>query len=383
MNITDSAGAATDDGVQMTNVTGSPAMANDTITNAPHNGIVLDNTNTNVSSFNLSNATIQCQTGNACQPSGSTGNDALLVAMRGSSVLGSGSVTNSTFTGVRATGIQVVSTNTGRIGNASGGAIVSPVASNSFTVSGSSFTNNNIALDFSQSETSNMAFQILNNATITGSRSHAINVATAAGAATGPTSHFMVGKIDGNTIGTQGTKDSGSVIGNGIRGVIQGQNTQGSLTISNNTIREVVNADVITLVGQNGSATTGTGTAKFKVVNNAMPTPSGSNQSLCGPANTACALNGIFALADEAFPVCMVMTGNNIYDVTTMNGANDIELAERSGPPAGAQLTVEGTGGSNSTYIQANNTLAGPSKFLDESNNTSQVAAGACGTFPS
>jgi len=90
-------------------------------------------------------------------------------------------------------------------------------------------------------------------------------------------------------------------------------------------------------------------------------------------------------LADEGTPVCTVITGNTIYDVTAVGvggGAADIYLAERAGPPAGAQLTVEGTGGSNSAYIQANNTLAGASKFIDEGANTSQVAAGACGTFP-
>ena len=63
-------------------------------------------------------------------------------------------------------------------------------------------------------------------------------------------------------------------------------------------------------------------------------------------------------------------------------GAADIYLAERAGPPANAQLTVEGTGGSNSTYIVGNNSLTGGSKFLDEGGNTSQVALGACGTFP-
>ena len=66
-----------------------------------------------------------------------------------------------------------------------------------------------------------------------------------------------------------------------------------------------------------------------------------------------------------------------------MNGSFDIYLAERIGPPAGAQLTVEGTGGSNSAYIIANNTLAGAQKFVDEGANTSQVPINSCGAFPS
>ena len=88
-------------------------------------------------------------------------------------------------------------------------------------------------------------------------------------------------------------------------------------------------------------------------------------------------------LADEDMPVCSVITGNSIFDVTTTNGIADIYLAVRGGPPAGAQLSVEGTGGSNSTYLQGNNTLTGASKFTDESSNTSQVAPGTCGNFPS
>jgi len=112
-----------------------------------------------------------------------------------------------------------------------------------------------------------------------------------------------------------------------------------------------------------------------------MPANSGTNLNLgCGGP---CTDDGIFALADEDMPVCAVMTGNNIYDVTTgPAGVSDIYLAERAGPPAGAQITVEGTGGSNSTYLQANNTLAGANKFIDEGGNTSQVALNSCGTFP-
>jgi hypothetical protein len=167
--------------------------------------------------------------------------------------------------------------------------------------------------------------------------------------------------------------------------VIQGQNTQGIVTVSNNTVREVPNAAVLNFFGQNGAASSGTNTARFKITGNTLIAPSGSNLSLCGPANTACGDNGLFILADEGTPVCNIITGNTIYDVTAVGvggGAADVYLAERIGPPAGAQLTVEGTGGNNLTYINANNTLAGASKSLDEGTNTSQVGAGACGTFP-
>ena len=391
--VTDSAGTATDDGLNMANTSGTLTISNSAIANAPHNGMTVDNFNTNMTAFNFTNNTISCAAGQPCQPSGSIGNDGLLLVMRGTSVLPSGVVSGSTFSGVRAVGVQIQTNDTGRIGVNSGApGTFALTTGNSFVVQNNTFTGNGQGIDMGTSQVSNMTFQVLNN-TIVGkltspgaiantASSHAINAFTAAGAATGPAVHSFVGKIDGNIIGTQGVKDSGAGFGAGVRVVVQGQTTQGVVTVSNNTIRETPNATMLDFFGQNGAAVAGTLAARFKITNNTMPAPSGSNLSLCGPANTACADNGIFVLADQASPVCNSITGNTIYDLSTMNGAFDIFLAERIGPPAGAQLTVEGTGGSNSAFIQANNTLAGAQKFVDEGANTSQVAISACGTFP-
>ena len=377
----------------MTNITGTVTVDNCSIISSPHNGVTVDNNNTNMAGFNFTNTTISCGSGQPCQPSGSIGNDGLLLVMRGNSVLTSGLISGSTFSGVRAVGVQIQTNDTGRIGANSGGAINPPAASNSITVQSNTFTGNGQGIDVDSSQVSNLTFQVVSN-TIVGkltapgaissqASAVAINAFTSAGADTGPTVHTFVGKIDGNIIGTQGVKDSGAGFGSGIRAVVQGTATQGVISITNNTIRETPNADIITAIGQNGAASSPSASARFKITGNIMPQPSGSNLSLCGPPNTACASNGIFVLADEGSPVCNVITGNNIYDVSTMNGSFDIYLAERAGPPAGAQLTVEGTSGSNLVYILANNTLAGAAKFIDEGGNTSQVGLGACGTFPS
>jgi hypothetical protein len=377
MFISDSTGVATDDGVSMSNITGTVTIANSVILNSPHNGVTIDNNNTSMAGFNFTNTTVQCQAGQTCEPSGSTGNDGLLLTMRGTSVLTTGTISGSTFSGMRSTGVQIQTNDTGTVGSNSGGTIIS-----SLTISNNTFTGNGIGIDIDESQISNLTFQVLNN-TLSGAQSHAINVFSTAGTDTGPTNHTFVGKIFGNSIGTQGTKDSGSVLGSGIRVVVQGDATQGVITVDNNTIHEVANADIITFFGQNGNGINSTvfnGSAKFKITNNVMPLPSGSNQALCGTPNTACASNGIFVLADEKMAVCNAITGNNIYDVTTMNGSFDVYLAERAGPPTGAQLTVEGTGGSNMTFIQNNNTLAGANKFIDEGGNTTQVAS--CGVFP-
>jgi hypothetical protein len=384
-NVSDSAGTTSDDGIAMSNTTGTVTVDNSSIANSPHNGFTIDNNNTNMAGFNLTNTTISCASGQPCDPSGSTGNDGLLLTMRGTSVLTSGLISGSIFSGSKSVGVQIQTNDTGRIGSNSGGSI-----SASITVQSNTFTSNGEGVDIDSSQVSNLTFQVLSNA-INGSSTAggdlgsgtAINAFTAAGVGTGPASHTFVGKIDGNLIGTQGINDSGSSFGSGIRAVVQGSATAGVISITNNTIREVPNGDIITAIGQNGAGSSPSASARFKILNNSMPQPSGSNQSFCGPLNTACASNGIFVLADEGSLVCNTITGNSIYDLSLMNGIADIYLAERTGPPAGAQLTVEGTGGDNSIYIQANNTLAGPSPFIDESGNTSQVAPGACGVFPS
>ena len=386
------------DGLVLTNVTGAVSITNSAISNIPHNGVWVDNFSYNMSSFTMTNTTISCALGQICHPAtvGTVGNDGLLLVMRGNSVLTSGSITSSTFSGHRAVGVQIQAGDTGRIGASSGGVITAPAASNSFTVGGvgvgNTFTGNGQGIDIDSSQVSNLAFQVLNN-TVVGrvtspgaisnqSSAVAINAFTAAGADTGPTVHTFVGKIDGNTIGTAGVKDSGSGFGSGIRVVVQGVATQGVVSVTNNTIREVPNADIMTLIGQNGAASSPSASARFKIMGNNLPAFSGSNLSLCGPANSPCPGNGIFVLADEGSAVCNLITGNTIFDVSPIGGGFDIFLAERAGPPVGSALTVEGTGGSNSTYIQANNTLAGPQKFVDEGANTSQVAINACGAFP-
>jgi hypothetical protein len=391
LNITDSAGAAADDGLVMTDISGTVTVDTCSIINSPHNGFTVDNNNTNMAGFNLTNTAISCASGQPCQPSGSIGNDGLSMTIRGTSVLTSGLVTGSTFSGHRAVGVQVQANDSGRIGSNSGGAITAPAASNSITVQTNTFTGNGQGVDIDEAQIANISFQILTN-TIVGkltapgavssqSSAVAINAFTSAGAATGPTVHTFVGKIDGNIIGTQGVKDSGAGFGSGIRAVVQGSATQGVVAITNNTIRETPNADIITAIGQNGAAASPSATARFRITGNNLPQPSGSNLSLCGPVNTACAGNGIFVLADEGSPVCNVITGNTVFDLSTMNGTAGVYLAERAGPPAGSQLTVEGTG-SVSAFIQANNTLAGALKFIDEGGNTSLVGTGACGGFP-
>jgi hypothetical protein len=94
----------------------------------------------------------------------------------------------------------------------------------------------------------------------------------------------------------------------------------------------------------------------------------------------------LFSLADEHNSACLLITGNTIYDANSLSaGLQDIYLATRTGPPAGATTTVQtGVNGGNSAaaiaFLNANNTLNGPNKTFDESGTVTTVAS--CGSFP-
>jgi hypothetical protein len=90
-------------------------------------------------------------------------------------------------------------------------------------------------------------FQVLNNTTMTGARSHAMNVFAAAGGFAG----VFTGTIQGNTIGNASIDGSGSEIGNGIR-VNMNSDVNATMLINNNTIREAPNGRGIEVIGRNG-----------------------------------------------------------------------------------------------------------------------------------
>jgi VCBS repeat-containing protein len=385
-NVTDNAGVATHNGVHLINNTGTIAFTDDVVDSAPDNQVNIDNFNTNLTAINASNSTFKCTAGNICQPSGGTGADGFLVQIRGTSVLTSANVTGCTMTGNRSTGIQVSATDSATIGSSSGGAITAPAASHSFVIQSCTINNNNAGIDMDQTQHSNHAFELLNN-TMSFHKSSSINAFGAAGVGF---SGSITGYINGNQIGIQGTKDSGSTSnGAGVRMVVQGDSTQGYFTVDNNQIREVPNSDVIIAFSQNG-ATPNTGSTqparRFKITNNTLPQPSGTNQSLgCGAGVPCGAADGvIWVYADENNTNCALVTGNNVYDATTMNGSWDILLSARTGPPAGATITIQTGANGNSAaaiaFLNLNNTLNGANKSHDESGTVTAVTS--CGSFP-
>jgi hypothetical protein len=121
-----------------------------------------------------------------------------------------------------------------------------------FTIQNSAFTNNNIHIDMNQQNDTDPVgshrFSILNNGTMTGARSHAMNVFAAAGTFGGS----FTGTISGNAIGNAGVADSGSAIGNGIRVNVNG-GSDATMLLTGNIIRQVPNGRGIEIIGRNGT----------------------------------------------------------------------------------------------------------------------------------
>lgn len=104
------------------------------------------------------------------------------------------------------------------------------------TVTGGTFTNNNVAVGASAANQGNLTFDI-DGITATGNRSHGINVFVSANS-TGA----INGTIENNVIGTAGVTGSGAALGNGISIQNEGSTLTGNalrLLVNNNTIQEV------------------------------------------------------------------------------------------------------------------------------------------------
>jgi uncharacterized repeat protein (TIGR01451 family) len=365
-NLSDNAGNnATDDGVGLSNTSGALSITNSAITNARHQGITIDNNNTNMASLTMSGTSV----------TGTPGGNGMLIQMRGTSVMTTGTIggataaLGNTFSTNSATGLQVSNSDTGNI--------------QSLTVQNNTLNGNNAGMDFDLSQNSSMTIKVLSN-TLTNHSNNVLNVfsASASGAGT------MTATLQNNVIGTSGTNDSGSAFGSGVRVVIQ-NGKQGAITIDGNQIREVPNSfgiDVEAIGHTSGNS------VKVKITNNTLPRPTGTNQNVCGSGNFPCPLSTIFVTSDTdaaAESVCALITGNSAYDPTFFPdgaGSSAFYLARRG--PAPQVLNIEGnTSQTPRQNILNNNTVTsltspGFGDFTDESGNVTVVALGTCGVFP-
>jgi uncharacterized repeat protein (TIGR03803 family) len=298
-------------GIHLANLSGSSAWTNLIVTNSTHDDVFIDETTATIIALAVSNSTFN---------NAGTDSNGIWLQPRGTSVVSSFTVSGSTFSGNPLNGILLEPFDTGAVStftvststfnnNASTGVFVS--ANDSSSVSGavvqtSTFTNNGVHVDFSKGASASLQYKIINNATMTGAVSHAIN--TAAGTAV-TTGGLIQGRIEGNTIGgTKAVGNNGSQAGDGIRVLLQGQ-TQGQVLINNNKIYQTPQAHGIDAIGREGNpATYG---LDVTITNNDVDIGVDSS-SATARAN---ALSAISVLADCA-TICNItranITGNTV-----------------------------------------------------------------------
>jgi Bacterial Ig domain/Cadherin-like domain len=355
--ISDSSGSSTtDDGVNLSNSTGGVSITSSSITGSPHQGITIDNNNTNMSSFTLTGTTV----------SGSTGGDGVLMTIRGTSVLTTGTISGCTFSSNFSTGLQVSNADTGNV--------------QGLTIQNNTVSGNNAGMDLDLSQGSSMTVNVLTN-TFNNHKAASLNVFTASTA----TSGTFTAKLQGNVIGTVGTKDSGSATGAGIRVITQNGKT-GDYTIDGNTVNEVPNSFGLDIesIGHTSGAS-----VKAKITNNTVTRPTGTNTNIGCGSLAPCPESSIFVSSDTdsaSESVCLVLTGNTAYDPTSWPqgaGFAAYYLARRG--PTPQVLNLEGnTSQSPRTNVLGDNTVTNftSGDFIDESGNVTVVAVGTCGSFP-
>jgi hypothetical protein len=363
-NISDTAGSTlVDDGIGLRNVSGTAAITNSAITGSRHQGITIDNLNTNMAGLTMTSTTV----------SGTVGGDGMLMQMRGTSVLTSGTIGGSTaaagctFSNNVSTGLQVVGSDTANILG--------------LTLQNNTVSGNNAGMDLDLSQAASMSIVVQSNA-FNNQQSSAINLFSG----TTNTGGTMTAKVIGNTIGTAGVFNSGSNFGDGIRVALNG-GTHGVLTIDSNIIREVPNARGIDIDAEGYTAAN---SVNVKITNNQVVRPTGASGDIgCGPG-VPCPSGSIVVIVDKnavaSESVCSVITGNSAYDPTSwpLGSESAFYLARRSLQT----LNLEGnTSQTPAQNILNNNTVTnltnpGFGDFTDESGNVVVVAPGSCGTFP-
>lgn len=347
MNITNSGSTASDNGVTLTNV-GSASLTGSTVSGSANDGVHL---------------------------------------LQSGGTLAASTIYGNAFSNHAAGyGVHVQTAGAGAIANlAIGGAAAGQP---------NTFANNNIGVSIEQAVTTaattgDITFAVQNNSFSNNAAgntfSQAINVESNGVHSIGGT---ITGQIENNTIGTQGTKDSGSAVGDGVRADIEG-GVHGVLTISGNTLREVPNGFGFEIRGVGGPG--GRGGLNVKLSGNTVANPSGSNLDVCGFGSPQpCPLSSVYLAADNADTaattqtVCAIVSGNTAYDpqAAWVQGAGQFayQLDQLFSPPASSVFNLGGTHVDAVTEINATNTVNTNTAVTNGTVNI--VAVATCGAFP-
>ena len=326
-----STGTAVNGSINLTNnVLGPPTG------NAPHDLLAIG-VSSGTSVWNITGTTFR-----------NTGNSGINCELRGTAVFTSLTVAGCSFAGagglISARGVFVNNLDDSVLGLA--------------TIQTSTFTNNNIHIDMNQQNDTDPVgshtFNIMNN-TLTGARSHGMNIFAAAGTFGGT----FTGTVNGNTIGNAGVANSGSEIGNGIRVNVNG-GSDVTMLLNNNTIRQTPNGRGIEVISRNG-----TGGLDITVTNNNV-NPQASIAPLAAillQSNCLTTCNTLRAdIRGNTVPVGMDVTDLvNTYLQIIESSTSTFELVDTTSPISGTCATELAATNTGSTGVLGGCSLiAGP-----------------------
>jgi large repetitive protein len=233
-NVINNGNSTTDEGIELINPSGAIVLTGVIAAGNAHNNVAIDDADNTGG-----NSTLTVTGSSFATNSPADGNHGMLMQIRGTAVLGTSSISASTFSSNRSIGLQVTGGDTATISD--------------LTVTGNTFNTTTgqvqqIAMDLSKAQTSSMTVKVLGN-TITGQNSHAMNFFTAAGAGT---TGIYNARIENNFVGVAATVGSGSLIGNCMRININGD-ADATVLVNNNVLRQCPNGRGIEAVGRNGT----------------------------------------------------------------------------------------------------------------------------------
>ncbi len=308
--------------------------------NSPHNSVTAV-VGSGTSTWNVTGTTIR-----------NTGNSGINLEVRNSSVITAFTISGSTFAGANVAGGTGSPSARGIFVNNLEDSVVGLLK-----IENNTFTNNNIHIDLNQQNNAGSSgshtFVVRNN-TMTGSRSHAMNIFAAAGSFGGS----FTGTINNNNIGSVATPGSGSEIGNGIRVNMNGGVTATMLITANNIV-ETPNGRGIEVIGRNGLGTLdvtitnnmvnhydltypiGGGAAAFPLGAIYVNAAKGGGTGIVGFRVRADVRGNTVPAAGGALPVASEVTGTYLALVESAGTETGGILELVDSPPASASATAQ------------------------------------------
>ena len=325
VNVTNNGNSTADDGIYLVDPSGALVFTNVVATGNAHNNLwVYDSNNTG------GNTTLTISGGSYSNTANANGNHGALIDILGTATLGTSTINGATFQNNKVMGLQVLTGDSAAIADLT-------ISGNTFSDTGTG-NSQEISMDISKAGTSTLTAKVLNNTTIRGHNSHAMNFFTAAGAGT---SGVYNARIANNDIGHASTAGSGSVIGNCARININGD-ADATVLVDGNNARQCPNGRGFEVIARNG-----TGGLDLTVTNNDVNTNDVSGfplAAILAQSNDITIPNTLRAdIRGNTVP-----TGT-AYDVITTfigaveTGASTLQLVGTS-PTCTAQLTGTNTG---------------------------------------